>query len=352
MNCAPISRSGRGGTGSLHGWSHFLLPESTEAELGRRSRPRSEYQGADADVLPGRGDAGRAGEARGRRDMADAGRPALRHDLQPRSQERIAPHDFSPCFPRPNASEDPRHPSFSGVTDLWRIAAQKHLSSHFFVERRSCYTPAMIATYHGVGCIKLTAGDTTLVFDPISKQSKHKAVSFGADIAFISLNHPDMNGADQAARGEKQPFVIRGPGEYEVSSVFAAGFPTTSEYGGESRINTVYALQFDGLSILNLGALSTPALPSAITEDMDSVDILFVPIGGSGVLSPSEAHKLAISLEAKVIIPTHWAETGEKDALKMFLKEAGSDKNEPVEKYTVKPKDILQSAGDVVVLRP
>ncbi len=209
----------------------------------------------------------------------------------------------------------------------------------------------MIVTHHGAGCIKLAAGDTILVFDPISKQSKLKAVSFGADVAFIAVNHPDMNGADQAARGDKQPFIIRGPGEYEIASVFAAGFPTESHYGGEKRINTVYALQFDGFSILNLGALSSPTLPSAITEDMDTIDVLFVPIGGNGVLTPSEAHKLAVSLEAKVVIPIHW-ETGEKDSLKVFLKEAGAERKDAVEKLTIKPKDILDSAGDVVVLKP
>jgi 2-oxoglutarate ferredoxin oxidoreductase subunit alpha len=79
----------------------------------------------------------------------------------------------------------------------------------------------MIITHHGAECIKLQAGDTVLGFNPISKDSKLKAVSFGADIAFVSVNHPDMNGAAQLSRGEKEAFIIKGPGEYEVASIFA-----------------------------------------------------------------------------------------------------------------------------------
>ncbi|MEK7081750.1 MAG: hypothetical protein AAB905_00900 [Patescibacteria group bacterium] len=53
----------------------------------------------------------------------------------------------------------------------------------------------MIISYHGVECVKVQFGDKVLVFNPVSKDSKFGATRFGADIAFISLNHPDMNGA-------------------------------------------------------------------------------------------------------------------------------------------------------------
>ena len=57
------------------------------------------------------------------------------------------------------------------------------------------YTMSMILTFHEGACIRAQAGDTTLVFGPVSKGSKNfKPTNFGADVAFISLNHPDMNG--------------------------------------------------------------------------------------------------------------------------------------------------------------
>lgn len=203
----------------------------------------------------------------------------------------------------------------------------------------------MIITHHEGACIRAQVGDTTAVFSPVSKQSKKfKPTNFGADVAFISLNHPDMNGAEEAGRGDKQPFVISGPGEYEVSEITAAGFGSPSKYGGEERINTVYALSLDGLSILYLGALGG-ALPKEVLE-MDAPDLLFVPVGGEGALDASDAQKLAVNLEAKIVIPILY----DAKTLKQFLKEAGEEGVKPVDKFTVKRKDIIDKEGDVVVI--
>jgi len=202
----------------------------------------------------------------------------------------------------------------------------------------------MILTYHGGACVKASAGDTTIVLGPVSKQSKSfKPTNFGADIAFISLNHADMNGADQVARGDKEPFVISGPGEYEVSEISAAGFPST--YGERELINTIYSIHFDGLSVLYLGACGDAQLPKEVLE-MDSPDILIIPIGGNGALSASDAQKTAVKLEAKIVIPILYDEK----SLKVFLKEAGSEDVKPVDKLTIKPRDLAGKENETVVL--
>jgi L-ascorbate metabolism protein UlaG (beta-lactamase superfamily) len=205
----------------------------------------------------------------------------------------------------------------------------------------------MILTFHEGACIRAQAGETTLVFSPVSKQSKNfKPANFGADVAFISLNNVDMNGAEEAGRGDKQPFVIFGPGEYEVKEITAAGFPSKSSYGGEQKINTIYALTFDGMNVLYLGALESADLPKEVYE-MDSPDILITPVGGQGTLNAAEAAKLAVKLEPKVIIPILYDEK----TLKQFLKEAGDEGSKPVEKLTVKLRDLADKEGDVVVIQ-
>jgi L-ascorbate metabolism protein UlaG (beta-lactamase superfamily) len=204
---------------------------------------------------------------------------------------------------------------------------------------------SMILTFHEGACIRAQAGDTTVVFGPVSKASKSfKPTNFGADVAFISLNHADMNGAEEAGRGEKQPFTVLGPGEYEVKDITAAGFPSGSKYGGQARTNTVYSIHFDGLSVLYLGALGEMDLPPEVLE-MDEPDILVIPVGGNGALSPAEAQKLAVKLKAKVVIPVLY----DDKTLKQFLKEAG-ETVKPVDKLTVKPRDVAGKEGEVVVL--
>lgn len=207
------------------------------------------------------------------------------------------------------------------------------------------YTLFMIITYHEGECIKVSAGDTTIVFGPVSKQSKQfKPTNFGADVAFISANHPDMNGADEAARGDRQPFVIQGPGEYEVKDITAHGYRSISNYGLERRINTIYSVHFDGLSLIYLGALDGD-VPSEVLE-LDDIDVAFVPISADGTLSPADAHKAAVNLEAKIVIPMHY----DDKLLKQFLKEAGQEDAQKTEKLTLKAKDVTGKAGEVIVI--
>jgi len=207
----------------------------------------------------------------------------------------------------------------------------------------------MIITFLGGESFKVSFGDTILAFNPISKDSKLKPVKFGADVVLSTINHPDMNGAEQVTFGEKKPFSITGPGEYEVKGVFIKGFGSESNYDGEKRINTIYSVSLEGMNICFLGAISQETLPKDADEAIDGIDVLFVPIGGEGVLEASKAYKLAVSLEPKLIIPMHYGDLGDKDALKTFLKEAGENPK-PEPKLTLKKKDLEGKDAEVVVL--
>ncbi len=205
----------------------------------------------------------------------------------------------------------------------------------------------MIITHHGGQCFKVSFGDTTLVFDPISKKSKKlNPVRFGADIAFVSLNHPDMNGVEELEYGTKKPFVIDGPGEYEVGEVTVRGFGTETTYEGVHRFNTIYQVTLEGITIVFMGAQSTGVIDPQILGELDDIDILFLPIGGGDVLDVPEASKLGTKLEARCIIPMHYTDT----ALKAFFKEEGVDPVKPIEKLTIKKKDLLEKESEIVVL--
>lgn len=204
----------------------------------------------------------------------------------------------------------------------------------------------MIISYQGVQSFKVQFGDIVLSFDPVSKESKMKSASFGADIALISINHPDMNGGEQASRGDKKAFVINGPGEYEIQGVFIKGLPSVSNYGGEKRINTIYTVSLEGMNLCFLGALADTNIPSEAKEAIDGVDILFLPIGGEGVLNAGEANKFAVALEPSIIIPMNFDEK----SLKLFIKEGGEENVKSQEKLTIKKKDLEGKVGEVVIL--
>jgi hypothetical protein len=209
----------------------------------------------------------------------------------------------------------------------------------------------MIISYQGIESIKVQFGDTIVSYNPVSKDSKFKSTRFGADIALISLNDPDMNGKESVTRAEREPFVINGPGEYEIGGVFIRGFSSISNYKSKERINTVYLMNLEGMNLCFLGAIGVPdSLDISAKEALDDIDILFVPIGGDGVLDPSQANSMAVKLEPSIIVPIHFGDEISKTALKTFLKEAGSEDTKAVDKLTIKKKDLEGKEGEVFVL--
>lgn len=206
----------------------------------------------------------------------------------------------------------------------------------------------MIITYFGKQFFKIQQGEMVVAFNPVSKSSQTGITAkFGADIAFITTNHPDYNGAEQLSHGERVPFAIQGPGDYEVKEIFVKGGMSSVELGGKKYINTIYSLAIDGINIAFLGALGEAELSKDALESVNEPDILFVPVGGKGVLDAKGAAKLASSLEPKMIIPMDYDAT----SLKAFLKEIGDEKAEVFEKLTLKRKDLDGKEGEVVVLK-
>ena len=213
----------------------------------------------------------------------------------------------------------------------------------------------MVITHHGGQCFKVTFGDLTLVFDPIAKGASLPAARFGADIALVSRDHADMNGVDEVTYGEKVPFAVTGPGEYERQGIVIQGFLSKSKYGlakdQAEAVNTIYSVELEDMTLVHLGALADAELSKEAREGLDEIDVLFVPVGGDGVLSPAKAHELAVSLEPKIIIPMHWSGMGQPKALEAFLKEAGNG-SERVDKLTLKKKDLVGKDGSIIVVTP
>lgn len=204
----------------------------------------------------------------------------------------------------------------------------------------------MVITHHGGQFFKVTFGDTTIAFDPIAKKSKLDSVKFGADIVFVSLNHENFNGVEQVTHGSKAPFEVWGPGEYEFGNVTARGYGVKTIYNNIERYNTIYQVRLEDINMVFLGALSSSEIDPKILGEFGDVDILFVPIGGGDVIDVPQASKLAVKLEAKLIIPMHY----DANALKSFLKESGSEDQKAADKLTLKKKDILEMEGEVRVL--
>lgn len=206
----------------------------------------------------------------------------------------------------------------------------------------------MIITYIGKQFFKISQGDLVLSFNPISKDSNFsdKASRFGSVIALSTMNHPDYNGFDMVSHGETIPLQISGPGDYEVKDIFIKGIMTNTTLDNKKYINTIYSMTIENISLCFLGSVMSASINANIREQIAEPDILFISVGNNELMSSSEAYKLAVSLEPKIIIPMDYNEK----SLKEFLKEAGQDKLSAIEKLAIKAKDLIGREAEVVVL--
>lgn len=174
-----------------------------------------------------------------------------------------------------------------------------------------------------------------------------------ADIVTVSHEHEDHSATDSVSG---QPFIISGPGEYEVKEVMIFGFGAfhDSSSGSERGKNTMYLLEMDGLRLAHLGDLGHE-LTGEQLEELDGVDILFVPVGGHFTLTSKQAAEVVSKIDPKIIIPMHYQERGLNQAVfaklspvEEFLKEIGEEVT-PIAKLTIS-RDRLPEERQIVVL--
>lgn len=215
----------------------------------------------------------------------------------------------------------------------------------------------MVITYYGKQYCKLTLGDLTIAINPPSKLSKAmpKPPRFGADIVLITVNHPDYNGVETVTMGDKEVFVIDGPGSYEVKECFITGAKSTVTLEGKEYINTVYGFELDGIKVVVMGALSDVAtLSTEAKEIAGASDLLFIPIDGVDVFDTTKAYKVATSFSPSIVIPL----ASDESLISRILKEAGQDlsaqagKIEILDKATLKRKDLEGKESFIIALAP
>jgi L-ascorbate metabolism protein UlaG (beta-lactamase superfamily) len=220
----------------------------------------------------------------------------------------------------------------------------------------------MTLQWYGGACFKITAksssGDSTVITDPYSNKNGLKKPKLAADIITQSHEH-DGHGDLKSVKGTTDtpdPFVIKGPGEYEFKGVFVYGVPAYHDSeGGKSRgANTMYVISAEGITIAHLGDLGEKELTTEQLEYIENSDILLVPVGGKYTVDGKEAAKLVSQIEPRIVIPMHYKIPGLKldiDSADKFIKEMGN-KAEELDKYRINKKDLPQEETKLIILKP
>lgn len=208
----------------------------------------------------------------------------------------------------------------------------------------------------GHSSFKLRGKQVTVVTDPFDsdmvglKFPRHVE----ADIVTVSHTHKDHNSVVQI---EGSPFVVQGPGEYEVKGVGIVGIGVfhDEEKGAKRGTNTIYRIEIDGVSLVHLGDVGH-TLATVQVEALDGVDVLFVPVGGVYTIDAAAAAAIIHEIEPSIVIPMHYGRPelnqkafGELAPVSAFLKEMGKEGLVPVPKLTAVKGKILEEMQVVIL---
>lgn len=208
--------------------------------------------------------------------------------------------------------------------------------------------------WFGQSCFELKGDKAKLVIDPYEDKIGFKMPKLSSDILAITHDHFDHNNT-KAISGD--PFVINGPGEYEVKGISVTGIPTfhDDKNGQERGENLVYIIEIDGIRICHLGDLGHK-LDDLQTDLIDGVDILLIPVGGEFTIDAKKAGEVIEQIEPRIVIPMHYQIqklTGVKGFAKVddFLSEMGVKDINKKDLLKVKKDKLPQDKTEVVVLR-
>ena len=204
----------------------------------------------------------------------------------------------------------------------------------------------MQITYLGHSSFKIKTKTAVLVTDPYFSQVGFKMPKVEAEIVTVSHDHYDHNFV-KAVKG--RPFVITGPGEYEIKEVGIHGWVTHHDN------NTVYLITAEDLTVCHLGDLGHQ-LSARMVEEMGEIDVLLIPVGGQFTIGPKRAIEIITQVEPRIVIPMHYRTKRHQTkglskllSVNAFLKQIGVEYKK--EEKLVVSKSGLEEEMEVVVLK-
>jgi len=211
----------------------------------------------------------------------------------------------------------------------------------------------------GQSCFQISVSNSKdhsadIVIDPFDEATGLKVPNFSADILLVTHDHHDHNNVKAV---KNNPFLIDGPGEYEVREVFIRGIPAfhDDKEGKEKGTNTIYTIEAEGLRFCHLGDLGQKQLTDEQLEKIGNVDVLMIPVGGEFTISAQEAQRIVSQIEPRIVIPMHYDLPKLKtklDDVNKFLKAMGKNSVEPQDKFTLKSGALPKDGTEVVILQP
>jgi hypothetical protein len=216
-----------------------------------------------------------------------------------------------------------------------------------FPHKTVLYWFYMIITFHGGQTVKFQTGDTVIVANPSLAPAGTKQQKCTAATIICSSFSTDHHMLDMVSgSGGEDAFVVDGPGNFEYRGTTVTGEPLGKPDSGDAGVATVYRFTMDDISVCVVGSVLSKDLLNPDASDLFAEpDILIVPLSGETI---DIAEAFITFVGPKMIIPVGYWSADDAHIMR-FCKEMGF-KDAPVDKITLKPRDIASMSKQITLL--
>ncbi len=180
-----------------------------------------------------------------------------------------------------------------------------------------------------------------ILTDPFDETLGYRMTKEKINIITISHEHYDHNNTI-GIKGK--PVVLKRSVNRETHKISFKSIPSyhDSVYGKYRGENNIFIINTDGITLCHLGDLGH-LLTKEQLEEINHVDILFIPVGGHFTINHIQAEQVIDQIKAKIILPMHYKTDAIKwsiDPLSMFLNEKQNIKIIGKNYFEVSPENL------------
>lgn len=178
--------------------------------------------------------------------------------------------------------------------------------------------------YKGANCVIISSKKASIITDPklslvgLKDANVKDAIELATEARF-AINSDDAK------------LVLEGPGEYGVADFDIRGIAAQRHLDSEAdpKASTMYRIESGEIRAAVIGNIYEK-LSEEQLEELGIVDVLLIPVGGSGyTLDATGAAAITRQVDPKIVIPVHYADAALKyevpqSEVEVFLSELGA----------------------------
>jgi len=161
--------------------------------------------------------------------------------------------------------------------------------------------------YKGANSVIISSKKTNIVIDPKLSLVGLKDVSVKDAVELATESRFAINSEDAK-------LTIDGPGEYGVGDFDIKGIAAQRHLDAETepKLSTIYRIEGVDIRVAVIGNIYEKLTEDQL-EEIGIVDVLVIPVGGSGyTLDATGAATVTRQIDPKIVVPVHYAD----DAIK------------------------------------